>query len=299
MVSVRSPYSTKLLSITVLLASLCVGLQAGNWTAELSGRIDWKELPNESPSECYANNWPYYLCEKRPNCFTAQQACDGHDDCGDSTDECRGMCKETFTCAKLGECIAIDKFCDGISDCQDGSDEMEATDDSSPSTFSCVNAWRYVLQTGKDSQQHWKEQRVPWNVNSRDMFIPDVTSKKCHLPTHLLCDGVNHCGDHSDECHPDCDDSVRFYCNNGRCISIRNRCDGRDDCGDGSDETKDCDSKFKCDDNGTVSIAFAKFCDGHRDCPDGRDEIHVKEDDGVMCSNIGNFKNLTCLLPPS
>ncbi|MEQ2219469.1 hypothetical protein XENOCAPTIV_018385, partial [Xenoophorus captivus] len=52
------------------------------------------------------------------------------------------------------------------------------------------------------------------------------------------CDGVDDCGDNSDEegCVK-CTDG-EFSCRNGRCISKKLLCNNKDDCGDGSDESR-------------------------------------------------------------
>lgn len=65
-----------------------------------------------------------------------------------------------------------------------------------------------------------------------------------------------------------------FACRIQRCVSLQFRCNGVDDCGDGSDEAscQDCAAdSFFCE--GTSScVPRAKLCDGLFDCPDGQDE---------------------------
>ncbi|XP_070537630.1 uncharacterized protein [Ptychodera flava] len=105
------------------------------------------------------------------------------------------------------------------------------------------------------------------------------SGKHCIKP-YLVCDGVNHCGDMSDErqCnYHDCGDN-QFRCVSGSelgiCISNDLLCDKISHCYGGEDEDNcgECDSGyFQC----LVShecIKSLKTCDMNFDCRDGSDE---------------------------
>ena len=92
------------------------------------------------------------------------------------------------------------------------------------SRFSCSNAWQLSLNSSKLNWQHWKERRVPWNFEAQEWLQKhgNPGQKQCKLPKNLVCDGINHCGDHSDECsaNANCSGEKKFICNNSRYFLI-------------------------------------------------------------------------------
>lgn len=111
-----------------------------------------------------------------------------------------------------------------------------------------------------------------------------------------LCDGVNDCGDNSDELNctrPTCL-PTEFSCFNHKCVPKRFVCDGVNDCGDFSDE-RNCDKlnktsglypcrrheftcKYSCKDwfmcKYPRCISERWLCNGWNGCGDGSDELN-------------------------
>ncbi|XP_068685727.1 uncharacterized protein [Montipora foliosa] len=199
----------------------------------------------------------------------------------DEPSNCSTNCTSSqFTCWS-GACIPRRWRCDGESDCLDSSDETGC-----PSTSSSItpSATPWTRPTSCASYEYKC-------TNGFCVYLWDV------------CDGVDDCGDYSDELYCATTSTSNattpfsrrlcyyweFTCSNGRCVNNGYRCDGQDNCGDNSDEVgcvaptnstihtttaPRCPSGWlRCAySQSQICIKYAWLCDGISNCPDRWDE---------------------------
>uniref|UniRef100_A0A671R1W1 Low-density lipoprotein receptor-related protein 1-like n=1 Tax=Sinocyclocheilus anshuiensis TaxID=1608454 RepID=A0A671R1W1_9TELE len=241
-------------------------------------------------------------------CIAGRWKCDGDHDCSDGSDEhgCDLKCEEDQFQCKNGHCIPLRWHCDADADCIDGSDE--ASCDISGEYACLISLFFFFFaklcilwDSDDENPEECRNFQCPPTRNFRCL-----NNRVC-LRSGKRCDGVDNCGDNSDETncdHTSTCDKDQFKCSNGKCISANLRCNFFNDCEDyGSDEIgcktdtmlNDCKSnKSLCGDgdeahcisNGTDTFCSCKLgfqSVGHNTCEDKNECKQFG-----MCSHICN-----------